>query len=270
MRPRLIMFGLLILFASLISIAFKIIFTPEDTIPAPKIIPVSPSPTPVVLKQALPADAYTIIMVGDSMTESLGPDSNKLREYLKVHYPDKTFGIFNLAKGSTNILSLNELLEKDILPSREFEVILIESFGYNPLSTYSLEEGLNIQNETLDKAVSMIRNVKSRAKVNSIIIFVATIAPNREKYGEGAVDLSPEKRAQWADERVAYIKNHIEYAKKHDIPLINIYEKSLNEKGTGNLEYIEAGTFIHPSGKGVELISKEIADFLFTNRILLP
>lgn len=230
----------------------------------------TPTPSPIVLKEALPRDAYTIIMVGDSMTESLGPNTDKLREYLKIHYPNKVFGIYNLAQGSTNLLTVQEILDKDILPSREFEVILIESFGYNPLSDLSLEEGLKKQTGLLEKAVNSIRQAKSKAKVNSIIVFVATIAPNREKYGEGAVDLSPEERAKWADERSAYIKNHIEYAKKHDIPLINIYEKSLNAEGTGNLDYIKGDTFIHPSEKGIELISCEIADFLFTSRILPP
>ncbi len=241
----------------------------SGTSPLNPIAPSStPTPTPVVLKEALPKDAYTIIMVGDSMTESLGPNSDKLREYLKINYPTKIFGIYNLAKGSTSILSLQEILDKDVIKSREFEVILIESFGYNPLSDLSLEAGLKKQTETLDKAVNSIRNVKTNSEVNSIIVFVATIAPNREKYGQGAVDLSPEKRAEWADERTAYIKNHMEYARENNIPLINVYDKSLNKEGTGDLEYIEGGTFIHPSKKGIELISKEIADFLLNSKIL--
>lgn len=230
----------------------------------------TPKPTPIVLKQALPRDAYTIILVGDSMTESLGPNTNKLREYLEVNYPSKVFGINNLGEGSTNILSVQEKLEKDILPSREFEVIIIESFGYNPLSDLTLEEGLKKQTETLDKIVSSIREAKSKAKVNSIIVFLATIAPNWDNYGKGAVNLSAEERRKWADERSAYINNHIQYAKSHDIPLINVYEKSLNAQGTGSLDYIEGATFIHPNEKGIELISKEIADFLFNNKILLP
>jgi len=229
----------------------------------------TPKPSPIILKQALPNEAYTIIMVGDSMTESLGPNSDRLREDLKINYPGKVFGIFNLAKGSTNILSLQDLLDKDILPNREFEVILIESFGYNPLSHLPLEEGLKAQTEALDKAVNSIRNAKTTAEINSIIVFVATIAPNKDKYGMGAVDLSPQKRAEWAGERSAYINNHIEYAKAHDIRLINIYEKSLDkEKITGDLQYIEGGTFIHPSKRGIELISKEIADFLLNENIL--
>jgi lysophospholipase L1-like esterase len=232
--------------------------------------PVFSSPSPIVLKQAVPKDAYTIILVGDSMTQALGPNTDKLGKYLKEYYPNKVFGIFNLSQGSTNILSVQKRLDEDILPSREFEVIIIESFGHNPLSQYPLEEGLEKQNQALDRIVSSIRNTKSKAKVNSIIAFLATIAPNQDNYGKGAVELSPEERKKWAEERSAYIKNHIEYAKKNDIPLINVYEKSLNKEGTGNLDYIEGVTFIHPSEKGVDLISKEIAAFLYNQRILPP
>lgn len=253
-------------FLGILFFVFRNTFIPGNSVSAPA---ATPTPTPVVLKEALVRDAYTIVMVGDSMTEALGPNVDKLREYLKVNYPDKVFGIYNLAKGSTSILSLQELLEKDVLPSREFEVILIESFGYNPLSEMSLEDGLKKQTELLDKAVNSIRQAKTKAKVNSIIVFVATIAPNRENYGKNTVDLSPEKRAEWADERSAYIKNHIKYAEDHNIPLINVYEKSIKD-GTGNMEYIKGDTFIHPSAKGIELISKEIADFLFTSRIMPP
>lgn len=229
----------------------------------------SPDPSPIVLKQALPRDAYTIIMLGDSMTESLGPNSDKLREYLKINYPNKVFGIYNLAKGSTNVLSAQDILDKDVIPSREFEVIFIESFGYNPLPDASLEEGLKKQTQALDKIVSSIRIGKMKAKVNPIIVFVATIAPNRENYGKNAVDLSPEERARWADERSAYIRNHIEYAKSHDIPVIDVYDKSLTQNGDGDMQYIKGDTFIHPSAKGIELISKEIADFLLNNKVLL-
>lgn len=227
----------------------------------------TPTPTPRILKQALPSDAYTIIMVGDSMTEALGPNSDKLREYLKVHYSNTVFGIFNLAKGSTSILSLQDLLEKDILPNRQAEILLIESFGYNPLSELPLEEGLKKQTELLDKAVESIRRFKTNDEVNTIIVFVATIAPNKDKYGEGVVDLSPEKRAEWTGERDEYIKNHIKYARDHNIPLINIYEKSLKD-GTGDLKYIETKSYIHPSGEGIDLISKEIADYIYNEKIL--
>lgn len=138
-------------------------------------------------------------------------------------------------------------------------MIIIESFGHNPLSDKPLEEGLRLQKESLDKIVATI----SQKHPRSSIIFMATIAPNIERYAEGVVNLTDAKRREWANERIAYIKNHVEYAASHNIPLINIFEKSLDEKGSGNIDYINTNDFIHPSPTGVFFISEEIAKFLY-------
>jgi lysophospholipase L1-like esterase len=226
-----------------------------------------------------PSDAYTIILVGDSMTDFLGENTTQLRKYLKDYYCDenckpkgKVFGIFNLGFGSTNVLSLQDRIEKESfyngkqfqsILAREFDLIIIESFGNNPLSEFPLEAGLKKQEEALDKAVRTIH----KAKPNAVIAFMATISPIRTRYAEGAVVLSPEERMKWADERIAYIKNHIKFAQDHNIPLINIYEKSLKD-GDGNIDYINTTDFIHPSVTGIDFISKEIADWIYKNRVL--
>lgn len=214
---------------------------------------------------------YTIVLLGDSMTEKLG-NADELRAYLNKYYPDKTFEVLNYGYGSTNILSVQERLEKTTFHSRDFrpildiafDLILIESFGHNPLSEYPLEEGLKKQTAALDQAVKAVTKLNPKAK----IAFVATLAPNKEKYGEGQVDLSLEKRAQWALERNAYIENHIKYATDHDIPLINIYKESMSGASGGNLDYFDKKDYIHPSPDGVYFISKEIAKYIFESRIL--
>lgn len=243
----------------------------------------SPKPSPSLPPPALsvqPADAYTIIMVGDSMTQLLGENSYALRNHLKEHYPKKVFGIFNYGIGSTSILSVLDRLNKPTISiyskdyppilKREFDLILIESFGYNPLSQFPIQEGLKKQSEELDKIVWQIHSTHPK----SVIAFVATIAPNRDHYGEGAVDLSTEKRREWADERTVYIKNHMLYARRHGIFLIDVYDKSLISNKLNNpdanLEYIENSTHIHPSPQDLDLISKTISDFISDNKILPP
>lgn len=214
---------------------------------------------------------YLVVLVGDSMTEYLG-NSNELRVFMDDYYPGKTFDFLNYGFGSTNILSAEERLTKHTYHGRDFkpileipfDLILIESFGNNPLSEGSLQDGLKKQTETLDRIVKLISERYSKRT----IVFVATIAPNSKKYGQGQVELSQEKRKQWADERTAYIKNHIEYAKTHNIPIINIYEKSLDSSGDGNLDYISKTDYIHPSPKGIIFISKQIADFIHSNKLL--
>lgn len=239
-----------------------------------------PEPFPTNLPRTVkPAEAYTIILVGDSMIDFFGENPTQLRKHLKTHYCDenctpkgKVFGIFNLGYGSTNILSLQERLEQDTkykdkqnqaILKREFDLIIIESFGNNPLSEYPLEEGLKKQEEALDKAVRTIH----KTKPNAVIAFMATVAPIRNRYAEGSVVLDTETRQKWADERAAYIKNHIKFADDHNIPLIDLYNKSLNN-GEGTIDYINTNDFIHPSVTGIDFMSKEIADWIYNNRIL--
>ncbi len=242
--------------------------------------PNQPEPFPTNLPRTVkPTDAYTIILVGDSMTDFLGENPTKFREYLKAHYCDehcipkgKVFGIFNLGFGSTNVLSLQDRIEKESfylgkqyqsILNREFDLIIIESFGNNPLSQFPLEEGLKKQTEALDKAVRTIH----KAKPNAVIAFMSTVAPIRNRYAEGSTVLSPEVRRQWADERAAYIKNHIKFAQDHNIPLLDLYTKSLNN-GEGTMDYINSNDFIHPSVTGIDFISKEMADWIYNERIL--
>lgn len=218
-----------------------------------------------------PKDTYTLVLVGDSMTDALG-SGLELKKYLGQYYPGKKFEIKNFSVGSTNVLTLPERLQNltnyngrisEPILNTNFDLILIESFGHNPLSEYSPEDGLKKHNETLDKARLMIK----QRRQDAVTLFLATIGPHSERYAEGVTNLSTEERKKWAQERASYIKNHIEYAKKHKIPLINVYEKSLDKSGGGNIDYISTD-FIHPSVTGVDFISKEIADYIFKNRIL--
>ncbi|MDO8570306.1 MAG: SGNH/GDSL hydrolase family protein [Candidatus Daviesbacteria bacterium] len=224
------------------------------------------------MKVKYPED-YTIVIVGDSMTEKLG-NSDEIRSYLKNYYPNKTFEILNYGFGSTNILSVQKRLEEETFFGRafrpilniDFDLILIESFGNNPLSEFPLDVGLNKQNETLDKIIETLK----KESPSSRIVFVATISPNKNLYGKGQVDLTPEVREKWADERIAYIKNHIKYANDHQILLINIFEKSQDENGNGKLDYLSSVDYIHPSPNGVYFISEQIAKFISENNILTP
>lgn len=214
----------------------------------------------------------TLVFIGDSMTEYLG-NFDELREDLKKFYPDKNLLLLNYGFSSTNITSVLDRIEKDsthagriFMPVNDikYDLVFIESFGHNPLSHLSLEQGLKKQNESLDQIIASLKSKNPDKK----IVFIATISPNKDRYGEGAVVLPPEVRAKWASERVAYIKNHIEYAKTNNIPLINIYQKSLNFFGTGDVKYINSNDFIHPSPKGIYFISEEIAKFIKDNNLL--
>lgn len=239
--------------------------------PKPESKPVTTKEIEVFGKQKVkyPQD-YTIVMVGDSMTEGLG-NSTELKQYLTDYYK-KSFEVLNYGFGATNILSVVERVTKETEHGRKFrpiaeidyDLILVESFGENPLSEYPLEAGLKKQSEELDKIVSTLKETNPRGK----IVFVASISPNKKIFAKNQVDLSDEVRAKWVKERIAYIKNHIDYANSHNIPLINIFKDSLMENGDGNPDYISTQDYIHLSPSGIIFTSKEIADFIYGNKIL--
>lgn len=219
------------------------------------------SPNPVPKK-----NLTRIVLLGDSMTERLG-NSEILARYLSVYYPDRRFLLLNYGYGSTNILSAQERFDRTTYHGREFQpiknidfdCIVIESFGNNPLSGYPLKVAESLQYSALDKLVSSIRATHPNAK----IIFLATIAPNRENYAKPEVGLSPSERQSWVDERSLFIRSHIAYARAHNIPVIDVYDRSTNFFGDGDNDYIASKDQIHPSPKGIFLISEELATGLY-------
>ncbi len=262
-------FRLFIFFCVLIGLAsYFLIYSQKNILPK--------STTPVTVnifgreKVKYPQD-YTIVMVGDSMTETLG-NSDELKKFLSQYYPGKSFEVLNYGFGATNILSAMDRITKETQHGRQFrpiadidyDLILVESFGENPLSQYTQEVGLQYQTQELDKIVSILKETNSRGK----IVFVATISPNKQIFAQNQLDLTLEKRADWVKERIAYMKNHIAYAKSHHIPLINIFDSSLMENGDGNPDYISNSDYIHPSPTGTVFISKQIADFIYHFGIL--
>ncbi len=235
----------------------------------------SPTPTPYQFPYKSPriekSRSYRTILVGDSITASLGANANVLREYLIDYYPENEFVNYNYGYGSTNIESLPTRLHEQTtylgatnppILKQGFELIIIESFAFNPLSEYTLDEGLKKQTEVLEQSVRDIL----REKPDVALAFMIPIAPSLSEFGKGTVDLSPDQRSYWATERIAYIDNHRKFAEDHGIPVIDVYQASLKDDGTVDLKYV-ADDFIHPSEEGIKLISREIADYIYVNEI---
>jgi lysophospholipase L1-like esterase len=240
--------------------------------PSPTAVPFQTYTSPVLSEKS----EYTIVMVGDSMTHALGPHGGTLNEFLNDLYRPHNKGIVidNYASGSTSVLTIHDAMTTkttywdatfEPLLSRHFDVILIESFGYNPLSQFPLAEGLKKQQEILTQTMQTLIASHPSAR----IVFVATIAPNKSTF---ALKVNPNttfaERTSQVEERVTYMKNHISFAKEHNIPVINIYEKSLTPNGDGNVKYINPSDNIHPSFAGVDFIGHEIANYIYDNQII--
>jgi hypothetical protein len=216
--------------------------------------------------------SYLTFLVGDSIVAALGLNDNGLREDLIKYYPDHEFVNYNYGFPSTNIESLtmrltstttNQGKSYQSIESQGFDLIIIESFAYNPLSQYQLNSGLEKQTQILDQSVREIISVHP----NAVVAIMTPIAPNKEFFAMGTVNLSQSQRTDWVNERIAYIKNAIEFANSRNIPLINVYQKSLTPNGDGDLKYIDPHDYIHPSSAGIALINQTIADFIFQNKI---
>lgn len=216
--------------------------------------------------------SYLTMLVGDSMVGALGPNANLLRQHLMELYPTHEFVNYNYGFGATNIETLPDRLTKDTvykgqnflaILSQGFDLIIIESFAYNPLSESTEGENVSKHIQILDESIRQI----IRTRPNSIVAIMVTIAPNKTLFAKGVYDLSVKERVLWAQERISYIEAVINYAREREIPLINVYEKSLTPTGDGDLKYINPDDHIHPSAEGVDLMCKTIAEFIFTNKI---
>jgi hypothetical protein len=216
--------------------------------------------------------SYRIMLVGDSIVGSLGENAPLLRQHLIELYLEHEFVNYNYGFGSTSIETLSQRLtqttiyENQSFPpilSQGFDLIIIESFAYNPLSQEVQNEGIAKHINFLDESLRQIIEEKPK----SVVAIMTPIAPSKKHFAEGVYDLSLLEREKWANERIAYIDAVISYAKEKQIPLINVYEKSLNINGEVNLNLINHDDFIHPSTEGIDLISKTISEFIYTNKI---
>lgn len=267
------------LFIVMLTITIGILRLYSDFHQPNEIVQPTPMPTPdppftwYTPPKIKPAPFYVIAFLGDSMTHALGPHGGKFTEYIQAKYPDKGFVVSNYSSPTTSVLSISERLTKPTtvwgetfppLLEWDFHILILESFGYNPLSQFSLEEGLKAQREILDQTMKTV----TAKKPGVLVIFLTTIAPSKIRYAQKVLTLSPQDRLIQVNERIAYIKNHIAYAQEHNIPLINVFDKSLNESQDGDLRYINPDDNIHPSFAGIELIAREISDYISNNQLL--
>lgn len=241
----------------------------------PRILEATPEPTPYEFPYKNPAipknRSYRIVIVGDSIAATLGLNANVLRLELIKYYPDSEFVTYNYGYPATNVLTLPDRLtqqtnsgsgQNPAILKQGFELIIIESFGYNPLSELPLEEGLKKQTQALEQSVELIL----KEKPNVAVAFMTPIALSFKNYARASYDLSPQVRKEWVTERIAYINNHKKFATERGIPVIDVYTLSLKSNGEVDETYI-SDDFVHPSIKGIKLMSKAIADYIFANKI---
>lgn len=226
---------------------------------------IKPTDTPfTTYKKSVLANSerYNIYLVGDSMVHALGPRGGIFTELLSKAYPGTFFEVSNYAKANQSILLLPSRLAEPVQADIDLrlnpiiegqpDLIIIESFGYNPLSQLGTSEGLKKQEELLTEVMTTLTN----RFPNTVIMFLATIAPDKKTYGKNVSHASADERWAQAEERIEYITNHIDYAAEHNIPLVNAYQESLDVQGDGDTKYINPDDNIHPSAEGLALMGR--------------
>ncbi len=239
--------------------------------------PVKPSviPTPQTKQQnsAIKKGAVTIALLGDSMMDTMGPNAPTLQTALKKRFPRTTFIIKNYGVGGTGIQYGIERITNGYtylgtsyapLVSANPDIVVVESFGYNPFGddAGTIDAHWLLLAKTVDTIKAHLPNAK--------IVMAATIAPNANRFGDGAYGLSFSVIEKWQRTTTIkkYLENTVRFANGEHLPLADAYHPSLLPDGNGNLTYINSGDHIHYSDKGRALMATKIADAIVKNNLL--
>ena len=215
--------------------------------------------------------SYTIALLGDSMTDTLGENLPNLNSLLKQAYPKHNFVLLNYGQGSTNIeqglfrlTNPTKYLNRDFPPLLHLQpdIIVIESFAYNHWGSE-----LNDLNRQWDTAVQILETVKKYSAETKIIL-LATISPNPKIYGDGVLNWPEHLKWDAAITTKAYLQNFINFANSAYLPLADAYRPSLNSIGHGDPKYINASDHLHPSEEGKQLISQKIFETIKANNLI--
>lgn len=266
-------------FDALLSARLNVLGATDEQIPtssaAAQIATASTSitPTPTALPRKTKKSTMTISLVGDSMTDTLGPEAGGLGNKLRATYPATQFTIINHGVGAENIDSgLKRLtnsysyLGKDrpSVVSQKPDVIIVESFGYNP---YSIPDGA-LTRHWLQLA-SVIDVIKLHLPETKIML-AATIAPNWNVFGDGApfINYSAEEKKAKVETIKSYIINAIKFAQSQKLPLADAFHPTLDGTGNGKVGYINGGDHIHYSDSGRSFMATIMANAIVANKLL--
>lgn len=253
--------------------------TGADAQPVPEAVFLAADPVPTAspltdlgaLSENPKKNAWTIALLGDSMTDTLGRELYHLRTLLTKAYPDYTFKLINYGQGGTDMESglyrlKNETTylgeTKPPLLSFRPDIVVVESFAYNHWSGEKYD--LDRQWITIAKIIDTIKKDLPDTK----IILAATIAPNARTYGDGALNWN--KNLKWDAALItkAYLQNLVNFATSQKYPLANAYYASLDSDGNGIDKYINQGDHLHPSGDGSWLYGQKIMEAIKDNQII--
>jgi lysophospholipase L1-like esterase len=202
----------------------------------------------------------TLAVYGDSMVDTMETGLPYLEAALRPYYPQAQFKLLNYGIGAETIdKGLARFNQGYSYKDRNYpsitqagaEVIIIESFGYNPQG----EAGLDTQWSALSQMVSQAQ--ASGAKV----LLLATIAPTKVQFGQGPGGIDWPTDLAWEHATLInrYLDNLVKLGQSLGVPVIDAYHASLSAEGEGILAYISSHDHIHPSVAGHQFVAGLIA-----------
>jgi hypothetical protein len=216
---------------------------------------------------------YIVAFLGDSMTDTLGPDMPQINNLLKQNFSGLKFTVINYGQGSTDLenglsrlTNTSTYLGKSYAPLLSFkpDILVVESFAYNHWGSQMSD--LNRQWLTFAK----IKDIVKEKSPETRIIFAATIAPNARIFGDGKLNWPQNLKWESANTTKAYLQNMINFAKSENFPLADAYTPSLDADGNGLVKYINAGDHLHPSDEGKLFFSQKVLETIKANNLIQP
>lgn len=214
---------------------------------------------------------YTIVLLGDSMTDTLGRDLPHLKNLLQNEYPSVNFALLNYGFGATDMTSgLSRLTNSTTylgvyyppIISYYPDIIVVESFAYNHWG--GEKSDLDHQWLTIAKIIDTIKEKSPDSK----IILASSIAPDYRTFGDGVLNWRDDLKWDAALVTKAYLQNMINFATSEKYPLVDAFHPSLDSEGNGKGQYINQGDHIHPSDEGKLLYSQKILEAIRNNKLL--
>ncbi len=218
-----------------------------------------------------------IVTLGDSMTDTAGEGCPILCAELEKSYPGREFDMYNYGVGGTRVgyglwrltndYEFNDKKYKALV-KLDPDIVLVESFAYNNGSDGPREGGLSHFCEMHRQIVKTLRE-----KTNAQIVYVVTIAPDTEHFLESVPGFTntPVSIRKWmAEDRMIYLEETIKLAKEFELPLVNVYQASLDaaKQGTPLACWIRPKDWIHPREAGQKFIAENIVKIFVEKKLI--
>lgn len=221
--------------------------------------PASPSPTPSAIKEE-----YSIVILGDSMVDTMGENLDYLDEELNKKYPQIDFQLYNYGMGAQTMFQAYDRFDDDfIYKTRDYpplhelkpDILIVASFAYNPLYPFDRDKHWTKYAELVAKA----------KEITSEVYILVEVAPIGKNFGKGAGETAgwdDEQRLRHSSYIVDLLDNAIGIGETMNVPVIDVYSHTKENGNYGDGTYTNSNDGIHPSIKGHELTAQTISEII--------